>query len=150
MEHYKISKLLTYFDLIAQVISSPCTSETILPPATSMLRISFCSQDGLASILFDEINPSFWWSSSWSWMREILFICLMYPRIICFSTHMTKPFQSSIFYYFYNSFLWASNSCDFFIILLSLETPSIDRKHCISKTKSFFSSLTVRAQVSDA
>ena len=96
MEHYKISKLLTYFDLIAQVISTPCTSETILPPSTSMLRISFCSQDGQASIFFDEINPSFWWSSSWSWMREILFICLMYPRIICFSTQMTKPFQSFV------------------------------------------------------
>ena len=37
-----------------------------------------------------------------------------------------------------------------FLILLSLETPSIDRKHCISKTKSFFSSLTVRTHVSDA
>ena len=37
-----------------------------------------------------------------------------------------------------------------FLILLSLDTPSIDRKHCISKTKSLFSSLTVMAQVSDA
>ena len=34
---------LTYFDLTAQVMSIPCTSETILPPSTFMLRISFCS-----------------------------------------------------------------------------------------------------------
>ena len=106
---------LDLLDLIAQVMSTLYTSETILPPFTSMLRISFCSQDGQVSVLFDEFNPSFWWSSSRSWMSEILFICLMYPRIICFLTHITKPFQFFIFYYFYNNFLWASNSSDFFI-----------------------------------
>ena len=138
-------------DLIAQVMPTPCTSETIFPPSTSMLCISFWSQDGQASIFSDEINPPFWWSSSLSWMREILFICLMYPRIICFSTHMTKTFQYFIFYWFCNSFLWAVILLiSSFLILLSLWTPSIDGKHCISKTKSFFSSLTLRAQVFDA
>ena len=37
-----------------------------------------------------------------------------------------------------------------FLILLSLDTPSVDRKHCISRTKSLFLLLTVMAQVSDA
>ena len=103
------------FDLIAQIMSTPCASETILSSSTSMLRISLCSQDGKANFLFDEINLSLWWSSSWFWIREILFICLMYPRIIRFWTHMTKPFQSFIFYYFYNIFLWTINSSDLFI-----------------------------------
>ena len=76
--------LTDLLELIAQAMSTPCTSEPILPPSTSMLRISLCSQDGQASILFDEIKPSFWWSSSWSWMREILFICLMYQESFVF------------------------------------------------------------------
>ena len=75
----------------------------------------FLQSKWVGQYAFDEINPSFWCFSSWSWMSEILFVCLMYPRIICFSTQLTKPFQSFIFYYFYNSFSWARNSSDFFI-----------------------------------
>ena len=37
-----------------------------------------------------------------------------------------------------------------FLILLSLDTPSIDLRHCISNTKGFFSSAAVKAQVYDA
>ena len=51
-------------DLIAQIMSTPCASETILSPSTSMLLISLCSQDGKGNFLFDEINLSLWWSSS--------------------------------------------------------------------------------------
>ena len=69
--------LLDLLGLVAQVMSTPCTSETILPPSTSLLCISFISQDGIACISFDEIYSSFWWSSSWSWMREILFVRLI-------------------------------------------------------------------------
>ena len=124
-------------------MSTPCTSEAIFPPSISILHISFCSQDGKSSILLmRSIHLFGGFPFGGGWGKSCLYASCTQESLV-FRHTWPNYFSLSSFITFIVVFSEpVILLISLFLILLNLETPGIDRKHCISKTKSFFSSLT--------